>query len=505
MRVGRLVVGASHLLASSSRLLLRPWPPALDSLTMASTSTRTSYYHAPAATTAARRPAPPLLSSLSPPLRAAAVVVARASSSSPPSAQQPKPARYVYPEGGGGGNKDNNDNTPNAPAPPRFYAPLSPPFLPAGAATVALPPEEARHALRVLRLKPGDTVELCDGAGRVARGEVAAAQPGKGQGGWAVTVALVEPAAAAAAGASSAAAPLLPPQPLPPPGRTWDLVVAAACLSLKGGRDDWLVEKAAELGAAAVLPLATERSPLRPGDLENWSLGAGLGGVVGGGEDASNAGVGGGGGRAAKRRKGSSSSASAASAAATTAPSRANNKNTQDGEGENDKHDDDDKDPFPPADLLALGSGGRLARVAAAATKQCLRTHAPRLLPPATVGELAARLASAKGADRALVATGGAPPVLRQLGRLSGGGNETTQQRLRRRRRLYLVVGPEGDFTPSELEALLGGGDASASASASTVAALPCGLGHTRLRTETAAVAMLAAAAAWVEEREWEE
>ena len=38
--------------------------------------------------------------------------------------------------------------------------------------------------------------------------------------------------------------------------------MAAACGSLKGGRADWLVEKCVELGAAAFVPLLTERSPV---------------------------------------------------------------------------------------------------------------------------------------------------------------------------------------------------------------------------------------------------
>ena len=37
--------------------------------------------------------------------------------------------------------------------------------------------------------------------------------------------------------------------------------VAVACGTLKGGRADWLVEKVAELGAKALIPLLTERSP----------------------------------------------------------------------------------------------------------------------------------------------------------------------------------------------------------------------------------------------------
>ncbi|MCK4414586.1 MAG: 16S rRNA (uracil(1498)-N(3))-methyltransferase [Candidatus Eisenbacteria sp.] len=51
----------------------------------------------------------------------------------------------------------------------RFYAP--PPW-PAPGEALILPPEEARHAGRVLRLGPGVRVQLVDGAGRVAAGEL---------------------------------------------------------------------------------------------------------------------------------------------------------------------------------------------------------------------------------------------------------------------------------------------------------------------------------------------
>lgn len=40
--------------------------------------------------------------------------------------------------------------------------------------------------------------------------------------------------------------------------------LAVACTTLKGGRGDWLVEKATELGAFALLPILTERSPGSP-------------------------------------------------------------------------------------------------------------------------------------------------------------------------------------------------------------------------------------------------
>ena len=48
-----------------------------------------------------------------------------------------------------------------------------------------------------------------------------------------------------------------------------------------------------------------------------------------------------------------------------------------------------------------------------------------------------------------------------------------------------LLVGPEGDWTPAELQALVAAG------------ARPVGLGSLRLRTETAAIALLAAVQMW--------
>jgi 16S rRNA (uracil1498-N3)-methyltransferase len=100
-----------------------------------------------------------------------------------------------------------------------------------------LPPEEARHATKTLRLRAGDVLELCDGRGWLVRAELAQADRG-----------------GAAAHALEAA------WRAPRAGWQWD--VACACGSLKGGRSDWLVEKCAELGAAALTPLLTERSPV---------------------------------------------------------------------------------------------------------------------------------------------------------------------------------------------------------------------------------------------------
>ncbi len=61
--------------------------------------------------------------------------------------------------------------------PPRFYA--QPGQLPTTiGSTVELEAEEARHAVRVLRLKPGDAVELCDGRGRMVAAEIVRADKG---------------------------------------------------------------------------------------------------------------------------------------------------------------------------------------------------------------------------------------------------------------------------------------------------------------------------------------
>jgi 16S rRNA (uracil1498-N3)-methyltransferase len=114
---------------------------------------------------------------------------------------------------------------------PRFYcdAPL------ASSQTLELPPVAARHA-QVLRLQPGDAVTLFNGQGgefdaRITRmgrssvdAEVGAHHPLEREAARAVTLAVGMPA---------------------------------------NERMDWLVEKATELGVAAIWPLLTERCVLR--------------------------------------------------------------------------------------------------------------------------------------------------------------------------------------------------------------------------------------------------
>lgn len=82
-------------------------------------------------------------------------------------------------------------------------------------------------------------------------------------------------------------------------------------------------------------------------------------------------------------------------------------------------------------------------------------------------------------APLALVGLEGAPPVAQVLRDEAAAFRQAS---LPDAKPGLLLIGPEGDFTPEELEALIAAG------------AKPVGLGPNRLRVETAALAMLAAA-----------
>lgn len=101
---------------------------------------------------------------------------------------------------------------------------------------VDLPPDEARHAWTVLRIKAGREVELFDGRGRVARGRVAEAARRS------VTVAV---------------------ESVRRDERVGPRVHLAFAVP-KGKRLDWLIEKATELGAAVLSPVIFERSVAGP-------------------------------------------------------------------------------------------------------------------------------------------------------------------------------------------------------------------------------------------------
>lgn len=110
--------------------------------------------------------------------------------------------------------------------PPRFYLPE----LMGG--ETELDGQQAHHAIHVLRLEPGDDVEVFDGRGNFAPATVASASRRT------VTFSVDEVRSD-------------PPASSP-------LKVAAAIP--KPDRARWLVEKLTELGVAALVPLVTERS-----------------------------------------------------------------------------------------------------------------------------------------------------------------------------------------------------------------------------------------------------
>ena len=257
----------------------------------------------------------------------------------------------------------------------RFY--VDEPLPPAGG-VVLLGRDESKHAMKALRLKPGDFLEVCDGVGGVGVGQLIGTEPSEEGGRKGAR----DAAAAAVALDAVATAPFGGPE--------WHLVVA--CGGLKGGRADWLVEKSAELGAASLVPLKTERSPTVGPDRGDRKGNKGKGGR--GRRDAGNAG---------------------------------------------DDGDDDD-------DAFLSGREGRWSRVASAASKQCLRAHALRIAPPLAFDHLLERVRSA---DVALLAAAGAPPLRRVM-------EENAERFGKEKRNAggLLLVGPEGDFTDEELARL---------------------------------------------------
>ena len=129
---------------------------------------------------------------------------------------------------------------------PRFYAPSLEP----DATHVNLPPDEARHLSRVLRLGAGDEVSVFDGKGREFR-------------------AIVE-----AAVRDTAALRLAGPLPVPPPPAVQIVLVQAI---LKGSSMDDAVRDATMMGVETIEPLLTAHSDVkaslvqRPEALERWN------------------------------------------------------------------------------------------------------------------------------------------------------------------------------------------------------------------------------------------
>lgn len=120
----------------------------------------------------------------------------------------------------------------SGPRPPRLFVD---PVLRRDAAPLALPASAARH-VQVLRLQPGDAVTLFDGLG----------------GEWAADiVAITRQAVQVRALAHHAREAELP------------IAVTLALAMPANDRMDGVIEKATELGAAAIAPLITEHSVLR--------------------------------------------------------------------------------------------------------------------------------------------------------------------------------------------------------------------------------------------------
>lgn len=108
----------------------------------------------------------------------------------------------------------------------------------------ALPEEEARHCLQVLRHRDGDRLRLVDGRGTVALAELA--------------------------GADRKRAPfrVLEREHAPPDPRT--RLHLAIAPPKNASRFEWLLEKATEIGVSRITPLVTRRSERRKGNLERW-------------------------------------------------------------------------------------------------------------------------------------------------------------------------------------------------------------------------------------------
>jgi 16S rRNA (uracil1498-N3)-methyltransferase len=117
----------------------------------------------------------------------------------------------------------------------RFFAPLS--AFNFGKRTVLLTAEEARHLREVLRLKPGDEVQVFDGAGREFRAVVSQARREFAE--------------------LEIRDEIEPPKPESP------LKLTLAVALLKGEKFDLVVQKGTELGVNRFIPLVTRFADIK--------------------------------------------------------------------------------------------------------------------------------------------------------------------------------------------------------------------------------------------------
>jgi 16S rRNA (uracil1498-N3)-methyltransferase len=300
---------------------------------------------------------------------------------------------------------------------------------------VKLSDEESRHTLS-LRLKEGDCIEIADGRGNLATAE------------------LID-----VTNRRRSARLTSPPRHIALPHWKWELYVA--CGSLKGGRGDWLVEKASELGAHMFVPLLTARSSVL--------------------------------GSTGKKNK------------QQTMKKKKKKKKKMpliDKNSDDDDDDDDDDDssncidgtstPVVPEEGTR-GREERWARLSMAAAKQCLRAHTMVVAPPCSISQLCQNIQKqeqnqqGKEGTIALVGVANAPSIYTVLSEAiqdtddNNSGNTAPPQSSSSKTGI-LIIGPEGDFTDQELMDLKEAG------------AQPVGLGPLRLRAETASLAILSVA-----------
>lgn len=121
---------------------------------------------------------------------------------------------------------------------PRFYVP----HLDPGLRETTLPPDEANHVSRVMRLNAGDEIAVFDGRGHEFRARVTNAARGK------VAIELLEPIAAA-------------PEPRVP--------ITLVQAVLKGDKMDAVVRDATMMGVSAIEPIVTARTIARGPRTEN--------------------------------------------------------------------------------------------------------------------------------------------------------------------------------------------------------------------------------------------
>jgi len=117
--------------------------------------------------------------------------------------------------------------------PDRFYVS---PILESG--TLKIEGTEAHHLSGVLRLEPGQVIEIFDGQGTTAKAEIVRSSKRSVD----VQIQSVH----------------REPRPI-------GEVILGTCVP-KGERFDWLIEKATELGVSEVIPLSTTRSVVEPRD-----------------------------------------------------------------------------------------------------------------------------------------------------------------------------------------------------------------------------------------------